>query len=194
MPGLVQHAGFPNAVLNTAHRFMALREAPQRAQKGLKPLGLALAGQDRVQFGQVQFGSTQQDRGKAAMDWRVPMPQVRLLGQSRGFLAGNFILQQDAVVWDVDAQQFCLRLDFYNNAKINDDDGSRPYERPLNHGEVLPGTLVAGAMVDQVNKRITLPDGRWIDGPTGNIYSVHGDLLIAKDPKLQPLQPEGKSI
>lgn len=192
MPGLFQHAGVQNAVLTTAHRFMALREAPQRPRIGPKPLGLALlapAAQDRV-----QFGSAQADRSKAAQDWRTPMPEVRILGQSHGFMMCNFALQQDAVVWDVDTQRFCLRLDFYSNTKQKQDNGNDPYERPLNHGEVLPGTLVAGAMVDQVNKRITLPDGRWIDGPTGNIYSVHGDLLIAKDPNQQPRQPEGKSI
>jgi hypothetical protein len=34
-----------------------------------------------------------------------------------------------------------------------------------------------------VGKKIILPDGRWIDGPTGDIYNVHGDVLVYRNPE-----------
>ncbi len=84
------------------------------------------------------------------------------------------------LVWDTPSNSFKLRVDNY---LFGDYDGS--FEKTLNHGTVLSDDFVAGAIVDQVGKKIILPDGRWIDGPTGDIYNVHGTVLVHRDPKAE---------
>jgi hypothetical protein len=46
--------------------------------------------------------------------------------------------------------------------------------------------------VDQVGKKIIVPDGRSIDGPTGDIYNVHGDVLVFRDPSAQSKKIQDK--
>jgi hypothetical protein len=63
---------------------------------------------------------------------------------------------------------------------------------PVAHGEMLSGDLAPGAVVDQINQRILFADGRWMDGPTGDLYNVHGMLILSRDPKRHPKPPELK--
>jgi hypothetical protein len=95
---------------------------------------------------------------------------------ARKYASSKYAFQN--VVWDTPSHSFKLRIDNYLIVEHLDS-----FEKTLNHGTVLSDDFVAGAIVDQVGQKIILPDGRWIDGPTGDIYNVHGDVLVYRNPE-----------
>jgi hypothetical protein len=88
---------------------------------------------------------------------------------------------RERIVWDTPGQEFILRADAtmglmamnFSNYSLQNSK-----ETPIPQGTVLNKQFIEGAVVDQVNQKIILPDGRAIDGPTGNVLNVHGDVRV----------------
>lgn len=114
---------------------------------------------------------------------------VRMMGRCRNFSVESAeYFSRLSVVWSQEKQGFVQVEEqcYYNkDKKTYGTPGPVGLNFDLRHGSVLSGDFVAGTLVDGANKRLILPDGRWIDGPTGNIYSAHGDLLMTLDPAQQ---------
>jgi hypothetical protein len=111
----------------------------------------------------------------------------RLIGHSSICVRNQHFRQTLYVVWDKTQKVFKLLEKFlvldhekekkYNNCLSTD------HEATLNHGDVLGADFIPGTIVDQVNQKLILPDGRQIDGPTGNILNVHGQPILIRDPE-----------
>ena len=135
----------------------------------------------------VRFGGTLAERDQETKTFGKICASTRLLGKFSLAIGDKRTRQAfSKLVWDTPTDTshsgtFKLRTDVYdgNNERVN------RYELDLPHGLALNDDFVAGAIVDQVGKKIILPDGRWIDGPTGDIYNVHGDVLIHRDSKAE---------
>lgn len=81
----------------------------------------------------------------------------------------------EAIVWDEQLNHFVLRGEsYYINSNVY---GPRQDKRSLEQGLAGRLTLDNGIFVDNQNKRLIFPDGRWIDGVTGEQYTVHGEPL-----------------
>lgn len=104
------------------------------------------------------------------------------------------------VIWDKASGLFKLLEKFiwldYVGSKKYKGCKSTDHEATLNHGDVLGADFIPGTLVDQVNQKLILPDGRQIDGPTGDILDVHGRRILARNPdehkKLNEAQTEQK--
>jgi hypothetical protein len=130
-----------------------------------------------------RFRSTLTEREKASETYRTPMPGSRLMGNLQYTRSENntrHAIQQ--IVWDTPSESFIHRFDSYDAADENKIAYTVRVEKPLPHATVLPSDFVPGTLVDQVQKRLVLPDGRWNDGPTGDIYSVHDIVVMHRDP------------
>lgn len=127
----------------------------------------------------LRFSATRADRDAAAKNLSKLMPDARLMGRTH--LAGAGEMQQSAhlyqyIVWDAPSSEFYFRSDSYKPLGGLHKEAS--VDRPIAHGMHLSDDFVGGAVVDQKNKRIYLPSGGWIDGPTGETYTVHGKSLF----------------
>jgi hypothetical protein len=156
-------------------------------------MGIHLVNFNRKVLVGIRFNGTAQERARESSRMGEPIVSSRLEGK-KFFNATKdgatwYYSQFQHIVWDSPTSQFKLRVTLY---KDNGLDTSR--ENGILHGTLLGDDFIAGAIVDQVGKKIILPDGRWIDGPTGDIYNVHGAVLIHRDPKkaAQHLNDEGK--
>lgn len=125
-------------------------------------------------------------------------PHIRLMGSIRSVSDVNKFSKSGALEtqylrWNPDETAFEL---VYERGIAQGREGNYPphyrtdfplvHAVQMAHGEVVPGDLCPGAIVDQQNKRIVLPDGRWIDGPTGDHYNPYGYLLLSKDGSKEP--------
>ena len=145
------------------------------------------------QSGAIRFNGTVQERARESSKIGEPMASSRLEGKKSYNATKDgsmwYMSQFQHIVWDTPSDRFKLRVTWYKDTSL---ESSR--ENAILHGTVLGDDFIAGAIVDQVSQKIILPDGRSIDGPTGDIYNVHGDVLIHRDPKkaAQQLHDEGK--
>lgn len=131
-------------------------------------------------WGPALFCGTQSQRNQEASSINGTLASSRLMGRIQQSMSDKGKRHSFLnIVWDSTTSQFKVRQDIYDNYHSHKDS----YERQLHHATLLSDDFVAGAIVDQVGKRITLPDGRWIDGPTGNIYNVHGELILQRKPE-----------
>jgi hypothetical protein len=113
----------------------------------------------------------------------------RLIGKSVPVGDGSKHYRQTLyVIWDKAQGMFklfesFLWLDFEKDKKYKTSKSTN-HEATLNHGDVLGADFIPGTIVDQVNQKLILPDGRQIDGPTGDILDVHGRRILARDPEV----------
>jgi hypothetical protein len=127
----------------------------------------------------VSFGSTFAERNAAAEKDAFQMPDARLTAPIQVMLQSYHY--RERIVWDTPGQEFILRADAsmglmamnFSNYSLQNSK-----ETPIPQGTVLNKQFIEGAVVDQVNQKIILPDGRAIDGPTGNVLNVHGDVRV----------------
>lgn len=81
------------------------------------------------------------------------------------------------VEWNQKTSEFIRRDTHYSTKGIIGNYGNFSelggYEQRIRDGEVL----VNGAIIDQKEKRIDLGDGRYVDGPTGNIIDSSGKIM-----------------
>jgi hypothetical protein len=93
------------------------------------------------------------------------------------------------VIWDAEQQHFLIRHEsfwFCSDGRLDN-----AIESPLNHGDTLSGVFPAGTVVDQFNQKLILPDGKKIDGPSGDIFNVHGDVFLSRS---NPKKTEEKDV
>lgn len=126
----------------------------------------------------VRFCGTQAERDRETQSFGKICASTRILGKFVLTVGDKRTRQAFAkVVWDTPSDSFKLRTDIYDGSNSR----SSCYEIDVPHGLTLSDDFVAGAIVDQVGKKIILPDGRSIDGPTGDIYNIHGTIVLYKD-------------
>lgn len=143
----------------------------------MNAIGLKLIGWRPLHFSSTRDERNAACRSDANYAIRPAMPDARMLGRThmmrrRGYDSGYVV--KESIVWDTPNKRFALRHDQFFQRTWGD---SYSYEEFLPHQAVLSDSFVAGAVVDQEHSRIYLPDGRWIDGPTGQVYTVHGEPL-----------------
>lgn len=137
----------------------------------------------------LQFRGTKESRNsEARKEGMHLLSDIRLEGRSQ-FTAsdGKNRHHFKSLVWDTNQKQFVERVDIYNTAHGWTD----CYERPVFHSRMLSDDYVAGAIVDQVNQRIILPNGQWIEGPTGDIYTVQNTVVVKRS---GPLEKNEKTL
>jgi hypothetical protein len=138
-------------------------------------------------------GCTNNDRESETNRFGSPIQSSRMVGKNSysgaayegGWTKQFFMIQH--IVWDSVSSAFKNMI-----ATYQDFQRITYRERAIQHGDVLSNDFIAGAIVDQVGKKIILPDGRSIDGPTGDIYNVHGDVLVFRDPSAQSKKIQDK--
>lgn len=130
-------------------------------------------------------------------------PGLRIMGQIRQTPISEFAeaceMQTQYLRWN--DQTHCFELIFEKAVAPSvtrkyDSSWQKRYHLkqpiPLLHGEMLSADLAPGAVVDQINQRILFADGRWMDGPTGDLYNTHDMLILSRDPKRHPKPTETK--
>jgi hypothetical protein len=121
----------------------------------------------------VSFGSTLAERNTVATRDVFQMPDARLTAPIEVMNNHHYLAR---IVWDTPSKEFILRRDCFTGVmKVTYDNYK---ETPILQGTVLNKQFIEGAVVDQVNQKILLPDGRSIDGPTGNVLSLQGDVQV----------------
>ncbi len=129
-------------------------------------------------------------QGKAERDLQTryssnPTPDSRLVAVSYD----EKHMVRSRVVWDAEKENFLIRHEsfwFCSDGRLDN-----AIESPLNHGDALSGVFPAGTIVDQFNRKLILPDGKKIDGPTGDILSLHGDVFLSRS---NPKKTEEKDV
>lgn len=122
----------------------------------------------------IGFGSTRAERDDAFAKGGQGIPDERyvITGYSRLLKNTDYaVTEKKALVWDTAADQFIYRTETFSRKFAEN-------RLDITSEELtIPGNTMwdDGVFVDQKNKRLILPDGRWIDGPTGDLYSVHGE-------------------
>lgn len=149
--------------------------------------GLGISHQTR-RFSQNQrFSSSRQERDAAhAKGFETPIPGTRLeVSSEKLYERGYFIEIVSSIVWDTPSKQFRIRTDrFYQNGN-RDDLTCASLERGIADKTCLGGLYPDGAVVDQEKGRIYFQDGRWMDGPSGQMFTVHGEPVGANCDKVQ---------
>lgn len=126
-------------------------------------------------------------------------PNCRILGHSTAVAeGGNHYRHHLMILWDKAKSLFKVVEEFFyldfQKTKSYIPCTTTDHEMVLNHGEVLGADFIEGAIVDQLNQRILLPDGRWIDGPTGDIYTAQDVLILSRDKAKHPAREERKDL
>lgn len=126
----------------------------------------------------VQFTATRAERDQAASITHNPgqsneIPDTRLMGKTTFDADNNCNTHKmTSIVWDTPSNHFIWRMDhFYSTCGVYWD-GNKSYERQLSHNMVLGGDFPSGVIVDQKNGRLVFPDGRWMAGATGEMYTA----------------------
>lgn len=122
----------------------------------------------------IRFGSTRAERDEAFAKGGQGIPDERYVTTaSEQHLQANsyFVTRKKALVWDTPSAQFIYRCENFARQFLKNRCDVTSEEL------TIPGNTMwdDGVFVDQMNKRLLLPDGRWIDGPTGELYSIHGE-------------------
>ncbi len=105
----------------------------------------------------------------------APPPQARM--QMSVETGGPAHLYVNYLIWDQKAQ--CFKRQDVHYAASNGFFATNAYNergglvQEVNDGEVLYG----GVIVDQLNKRLILPNALFMDGPSGNISDQQGRII-----------------
>jgi hypothetical protein len=141
-----------------------------------------------MRSGATFFSGTRKSRDAEAKKGLQQLSDIRLEGRTQYARSDQYVRDEfKALVWDTDSNRFVERFDVYSDTP----ELKSSSEREVYHSRVLNGDYVSGAVVDQVKQRIVLPDGGWIDGPTGDIYSVQGLMLFKRS---GPLEESEKNL
>lgn len=130
----------------------------------------------------IRFAATFQERENALKNTVGDIPDVRhqliesdkdsfYISDRGHFPSVNFT--RKALVWDSAKQGFAYRHEAFQQYLIQG-----TFKRNvLASAEVLLTSNQMnenGIFIDHDNKRLVLPDGRWIDGPTGKLHTLQG--------------------
>ena len=130
----------------------------------------------------IGFGSTRAERDTAFNTGGLGIPDERYVQiTSEQYLSANsyFVTRKTALVWDTttDSPQFVFRIENYAR-RFKEDRAA-----VISEEFTIPGNTMwdNGVFVDQTRQRLILPDGRWIHGPSGELFSVHGEPFTKKN-------------
>jgi hypothetical protein len=130
----------------------------------------------------IRFSSTFEERENALKNTLGEIPDVRyqvLESQTDSVhISGvgtipSVKLTRRAVVWDSEKVGFVYRHEAfqqYHYAGHHKRNVVASAEVPMGANSIDE----KGVFVDSENKRLILPDGRWIDGPTGKLHTIQG--------------------
>jgi hypothetical protein len=126
------------------------------------------------QFHKIQFASTRQERDQALNKGAGDIPDVRHymnldVQQCEGW-GSAMRYQREALVWDSEQQGFVYRTEMFSQFPDGRRERAKATENPLVNNTVLSQQIY----VDAENKRLLLPNGYFMDGPSGKIYTFQG--------------------
>jgi hypothetical protein len=129
-----------------------------------------------------RFSSTRKERDDACSQYEGGFPGARLIlsqnqeNESMDYKAMFWRIKM--IVWDSEKCRFSLRTEkFWQYGTQQKRDSILSSELPYLSNCQLP----EGYFIDHDAKRIILPNGSWIDGPTGKLYSVQGTPMSGED-------------
>jgi hypothetical protein len=129
----------------------------------------------------VQFASTRAQRDQAFEKVGTMIPDARYVKVSqvaRPDYHSKISQTTQAIVWDSEQSCFLLRLE-----SVSQEQGEF-YEFGASEKRFESNTLWEdGVFVDVKNKRLILPNGCFIDGPTGEMFNVHGNPFSSIQPQ-----------
>jgi hypothetical protein len=130
----------------------------------------------------LQFSSTQQEREAAFLAKKETIPDARWVKNTyvkHPEYSQESIFQTEALVWDSEHHSFFERYEKFHQGQVHKDrDCQGSMERKIVGNHVLD----SGVYVDSTNQRLILPNGTWIDGPTGILHNVHGQPYERNNP------------
>ena len=107
----------------------------------------------------------------------IPEPPVQARMQMSVEAAGPGHLYINYLTWDNEAQRFKRQDVHYATSNglftTNSFEERGGFVQEVHDGEVLYG----GVIVDQLNRRLILPNALFMDGPTGNIMNGQGQIV-----------------
>jgi hypothetical protein len=130
----------------------------------------------------VHFASTRAQRDQAFQKQTKIIPDARYIKVSqKGPDQDTFITQTtSAIVWDSDTSQFMHRIESFSHFVQDSPDQFSAKEEKVFETNTL---WEDGVFVDVKNKRLILPNGCFIDGPTGEMFNVHGNPFSSIQPQ-----------
>lgn len=135
-------------------------------------------------YSMPRFSSTRTERDAATSQFEGGCPGARLILsqtlESDDSDDKSTKWRMKTIVWDSDKQYFLLRSERFWQFNA---------EKKKTRGGVVVSELSYltncqlsdGYFIDQDAKRIILPNGNWIDGPTGKLFSVQGNPISGED-------------
>ena len=121
-----------------------------------------------------RFASTENERHMAFIDQSISIPDVRWTKttyRGRPEYSEGSVVQTESIVWDSEHHCFFERYEkFHQEGFSQNKSGETAWERKIMGNYVLE----SGVYVDSTNQRLILPNGTWIDGPTGILHNIHG--------------------
>jgi hypothetical protein len=130
-----------------------------------------------TQVKEIQFASTRTERDEAIAKGAGDIPDVRhylkidVQNSTRWQenLQGMH-WQRDAIAWDSELQGFVYRKEIFDQFGNGKRQERKSTENPFSHNAWIGQQVY----VDATNKRLILPNGCFIDGPTGKMYTCQG--------------------
>lgn len=117
---------------------------------------------------------------------QLPLEEIRVSGKVSPYISEEDRLAQCFIIWDKVKSIFKLRIETYGLHKTHRNNRFNA-EREMVHGEMLGGDFIPGAIVDQKQKRILLPQGGYLDGATGDVFTTQGTRIFSRT---QPDTPQ----
>jgi hypothetical protein len=125
-------------------------------------------------FHKIQFASTRAERDQALSKGPSDIPDVRYYlnidVQHCDSWGSAMRYKREAFVWDSEQQGFVHRTEMFSQFADGRREKAKVTENPLLNNTVLSQQIY----VDVENKRLLLPNGYFMDGPTGKMYTCQG--------------------
>lgn len=125
-------------------------------------------------FHTIQFASTRAERDEALRKGASDIPDVRqylnIDVQQCNSWGEAMRYQREALVWDSEQHGFVYRTEMFSQFSSGCREKAKSTENPMVNNTVLSQQIY----VDSENKRLLLPNGYFMDGPSGKIFTCQG--------------------
>lgn len=125
-------------------------------------------------FHTIQFASTRAERDEALRKGASDIPDVRqylnIDVQQCNSWSEAMRYQREAIVWDSEQHGFVHRTEMFSQFPDGSRKSFKATENPMVNNTVLSQQIY----VDSENKRLLLPNGYFMDGPSGKIFTCQG--------------------
>ena len=138
----------------------------------------------------LRFSSTRAERDSATQKYEGGLPGARIVlsqqKENENLDRHSSLHSLKTIVWDSEISGFSLRTErFWQYNSDKERKGILVSELPYRTSCLTP----EGYFLDQEGQRIILPNGNWIDGPTGKLYTCQG-VLISQNADQRRLEKE----